>query len=67
MPRAGVTHLEVILTKDNKPYFLEIAHRSPGVLIPAMYKKFLNVATIEPHILLQIDDSYTLPLKKGPY
>src|SRR3990167_9657806 len=66
-PQAGVTHLEVILTSDNTPYFLEIAHRSPGILIPSMYKKFLNVGTIEPHILLQIDSNYVLPIKQGPF
>lgn len=67
LPHAGVTHLEVIISKENKPYFVEIAHRSPGILIPAMYKKFLNIGTIEPHILLQIHDSYELPIQQGPY
>lgn len=66
-PQAGVTHLEVILTRDNRIYFLEIAHRSPGILIPAMYKKFLNIGTIESHILLQIDLNYELPIKQGPF
>lgn len=66
-PKAGVTHLEVILTSDNTLYFLEIAHRSPGILIPAMYKKFLNVGTIEPHVLLQIDSNYVPPIKQGPF
>ena len=66
-PRAGVTHLEVILTRDNKPYFVEMAHRSPGILIPAMYRKYLGVGTIEPHILLQINKNYEFNIKHGPY
>ncbi len=67
IPLGGVTHLEAILTNDNEIYFIEIGHRSPGILIPAMYKKFLNISTIESHILLQIDDDYELSVNHGAY
>lgn len=67
MPIAGVTHLEVIFDDKQNPYFLEIAHRSPGILIPKMYEKYLNISTIESHVLLQIDDDYELSIQKGPY
>jgi hypothetical protein len=67
IPSGGVTHLEVILTKDMNIYFIEIGHRSPGILIPAMYKKFLNISTIESHILLQIDDDYKFDIKQDSY
>jgi hypothetical protein len=67
IPSGGVTHLEAILTKDMNIYFIEIGHRSPGILIPAMYKKSLNISTIESHILLQIDDGYELDIKQGSY
>jgi len=67
IPQGGVTHLEVILTKDNKIYFIEIGHRSPGILIPAMYRRFLNIDTIESHILLQIDDEYNLNISYGSF
>lgn len=67
IPRAGVTHLELIKTSDHKIFFIEIAYRSPGILIPAMYKKFLNVDTIESHILLQINNKFKFEIKKGPY
>lgn len=67
IPEGGVTHLEVILTENGNIFFVEIAHRSPGILIPEMYRKYLNVNTIESHILLQISDSYKLEIKYGPY
>jgi hypothetical protein len=67
IPQGGVTHLELILTQNNKCYFIEIGHRSPGILIPAMYRKFLNVDTIESHILLQIDDEHDLNINYGPF
>ena len=67
IPQGGVTHLEVILTQDNKLYFIEIGHRSPGILIPTMYRRFLNVDTIESHILLQIDDDYILNIDYGSF
>lgn len=66
-PFGGVTHLEVIMDSNKKFFFVEIAHRSPGILIPAMYKKFLNVGPVEAHILLQIDDDFTLDYQYGPY
>lgn len=68
LPKGGITHSEVFIEKlTGKFYFLEVAHRSPGVLIPEMYKKYLNVGTIEPHILLQIDEDYLPAIKYGPF
>ena len=65
MPRGGVTHLELMLTKDRKVYFIEIAHRSPGCLIPKMYAAHAGIDTISSHFLLQIDSEYTpLPERK---
>lgn len=58
IPKAGVTHLEIIKTKDNQIYFIEIAHRSPGCLIPRMYKEHAGIDTITSHLLLQIDSDY---------
>lgn len=66
-PDAGVTHLEVVLNDDGNFYFLEIAHRAPGVLIPAMYKKRSNIDIIETHIILQIDEAYIFDTYVGPY
>lgn len=66
-PVAGVTHLEIILTTDNKIYFIEIGHRSPGLLIPEMYKKFLGIDTIESHILLQINKNFEIKIQKSKY
>ena len=67
IPSGGVTHLEIIVTKNQEIYFIEIGHRSPGILIPVMYKKFLNIHTIESHILLQINDDFNLDIKQGEY
>ena len=62
MPQAGVTHLEVIKTKEQKLYFIEVAHRSPGCLIPKMYEVHSGIDTITSHFLLQIDpDFYPIP------
>ncbi len=59
IPKGGVTHLEVIKTKENKIYFIEMAHRSPGCLIPKMYSVHAGVDTISSHILLQIDPNFS--------
>jgi len=58
MPKSGVTHLELFKTTDNKIYFVEIAHRSPGCLIPKMYQAHADIDTISAHFLLQIDPDY---------
>src|SRR5262249_37317613 len=58
IPKAGVSHLEVIKTKENEIYFIEIAHRSPGCLIPRMYKEHAGIDTITSHFLLQIDPDH---------
>ncbi len=58
LPKAGVTHLELIRTKEDKLYFIEVAHRSPGCLIPRMYQTHAGVDTIASHFLLQIDADY---------
>lgn len=60
MPKAGVTHLEVIKTAENKIYFIEVAHRSPGCLIPKMYSAHADIDTISAHFLLQIDPEFQL-------
>lgn len=57
-PHGGVTHLELIKTKQGKIYFIEIAHRSPGCLIPRMYQAHSDIDTITAHFLLQIDKDY---------
>ena len=58
MPKAGVTHLELIRTKENVNYFIEIAHRSPGCLVPKMHLTNASIDTISAHFLLQIDPNY---------
>jgi len=67
LPKGGVTHLEVIKTKENKVYFIEIAHRSPGCLIPKMYQRYANIDTIASHFLLQIDSDYIPAQIRGDY
>lgn len=57
MPKAGVTHMEVI-KKQNKIYFIEVGHRAPGCLIPKMYKVHSNIDTLAAHVLLHIDPDY---------
>jgi hypothetical protein len=64
---SGVTHLEVIKTAENNLIFLEMAHRSPGLLIPDVYKKYIGLNTIESHILLQIDEEYFPSVNYGPF
>ena len=59
MPIAGVTHLELIKTKEGDIYFVEIAHRSPGCLIPKMHLVRSGVDTASAHFLLQIDPEYS--------
>lgn len=58
IPKGGVTHLEFLRNKKNEIYFVEIAHRSAGCLIPRMYLHHANIDTISSHILLQIDPDY---------
>lgn len=60
IPKAGITHLELLITKEGKVYFVEIAHRSPGCLIPRMYQAHANIDTIAAHFLLQIDEEYVV-------
>lgn len=67
IPKHGVTHLEVFKTKKGELVFLEIGYRSPGILIPAMYRKYLGIDTIESHILLQIDETYKVDINRGIY
>ena len=65
IPKGGVTHLELIKTKHNEIYFVEIAHRSPGCLIPRMYESHANIDIITSHLLLQIDPEFiTIPTIK---
>lgn len=58
IPQGGVTHMEVIKTADNRIFFIEIAHRSPGCLIPQMYLSHAGINTVASHYLLQIDPEY---------
>lgn len=58
IPDGGVTHMEVIKTTDNQVYFIEIAHRSPGCLIPKMHQTHSGINTVASHYLLQIDPDY---------
>lgn len=58
IPDGGVTHMEVIKTPDNQIYFIEIAYRSPGCLIPKMYQTHAGINTVASHYLLQIDPDY---------
>lgn len=58
MPAAGVTHLEVIKTTDHKVYFIEIAYRAPGCLIPKMHQTHANLDPISAHYLLQMDADF---------
>jgi len=67
MPKGGVTHMEFIKTSDGKFYFIEVAHRPPGILIPKMYEKFIGVDIISANLLLQIDPTYTPHISKGSY
>ncbi len=60
LPSAGVTHTEFILTKEKKCYFIEIAYRSPGCLIPNMYIEHSNIDPYTDHLLLEIDDEYMI-------
>jgi len=59
IPQGGVTHMEVIKTADNQIFFIEIAHRSPGCLIPKMYQSHAGINTVASHYLLQIDPEYS--------
>jgi hypothetical protein len=59
MPKGGVTHLELIKTYDNRIYFIEVAHRSPGCLIPKMYSSHASINIIKSHYLLQIDPEFS--------
>ncbi len=67
IPDGGVTHMEVIKTSDNKIYFIEIAHRSPGCLIPKMYLTHAGINTIASHYLLQIDPDYNPKPERSIY
>ncbi|OGT53638.1 MAG: hypothetical protein A3F17_01135 [Gammaproteobacteria bacterium RIFCSPHIGHO2_12_FULL_41_15] len=67
MPKAGVTHLEVIKKADQRIYFIEIAHRSPGCLIPKMYQHHAMIDTIASHFLLQINPEYNFKPKLNHY
>lgn len=66
-PKAGVTHIEFIKTSDGKIYFIEIAHRSPGCLIPDMYLIHAGIDTISSHFLLQMDEDYRPSLQVKEY
>lgn len=67
IPKAGVTHLELTKTSEGQFYFIEIAHRAPGCLIPKMYAAHANVDTSSAHFLLQIDPDYRLQPNVSTY
>ncbi len=67
MPHAGVTHMEVFKASDGGFVFLEVAYRSPGTLIPAMYQRHLGLDIAALNIRLQIDPSFQPRLVRGPY
>ena len=66
-PRDGVTHMEVIQKNNGNIYFVEIAHRSPGCLIPKMHQTNFGIDTIASHFLLQIDPDYMPELQHKTY
>jgi len=66
-PQNGVTHLEIFETINSELVFLEVAHRSPGILIPEMYRISSGIDTREAHILLSADDSYKINVKSDFY
>lgn len=66
-PDNGVTHLEVFKTNKGEFVFLEIAYRAAGILIPDMYKKYLNIDIITSHLMLQMDSTFNLSFNNGPY
>jgi hypothetical protein len=66
-PDNGVTHLEVFKRNNGDFVFLEIAYRAAGILIPDMYKKYLNVDVVTLHLLLQMDDTFNFSINNGLY
>ncbi len=57
-PQGGVTHLELFKTISGDIYFVEIAHRHPGCLIPKMYQTTAQLDILHAHLLLQIDPEF---------
>lgn len=66
-PQNGVTHLEIFKNNEGALFFLEVGYRHPGCLIPAMYKKFLNVDIAEENFLLQMDMYHVTQPKIGVF
>jgi hypothetical protein len=63
MPSGGVTHMEFIQDNTGKLYFVEVAHRTPGCLIPDMHLAHTGINFTAAHYLLQIDQDY-LPIRR---
>lgn len=63
----GITHLEVFLSPQKKPIFLEIAARSPGALIPRVYEMHSGLNFQELFFKLQMRQLVSIQPLKGPH
>lgn len=64
----GCTHLEFMVTPENQFYFIEIAARSPGALVPECIEISTGINLREVHCLLQGGFDVTpIPKETGCY